>query len=62
MPLLWNLLRDGNDVELPNIWSAACEREESGGAKGGEMEITREQSAVSMGGEHMWVYCISVSF
>lgn len=34
MPLLWNLLRDGNDVELPNIWSAVCKREESEGSKG----------------------------
>lgn len=42
MPLLRNLLCDGNDVELPNIWSAVCEREEREGAKGGEMEITRE--------------------
>lgn len=49
-------------MELLNIWSAVCEREEREGAKGGEMEITREWSAVSRGGEHMWVYCISVSF
>lgn len=38
MTLLWNLLRDGNDVELPNIWSAVCEGEESEGAKGGDNE------------------------
>lgn len=58
-PLLGNLLRDGNDVELPNIWSAVCKKEESEGAKGGEIEITRMKSAVSMGGEHVGVMHVS---
>lgn len=42
-------------MELPNIWSAVCERREGKGVKGGEMEITRESSAVSEGGEHVGV-------
>lgn len=33
MTLLWNLLRDGNDVELPNIWSVVRVREESEGER-----------------------------
>lgn len=51
MPFLWNLLCDGNDVELPNIWSVVCWREEKR-AKGGEMEIRRELKAVCMGRVH----------
>lgn len=39
-PLLGNLLHDGNDVEMPNIWMLHVKEEESEGAKGGEIEIT----------------------
>lgn len=57
-PLLGNLLHDGNDVEMPNIWMLHVKEEESEGAKGGEIEITRMKSAVSMGGEHVGVMYI----